>query len=176
MSMTVKEIRETAEGFGPVTNAEKLKEAVPSLIDAYQRVAEMAKCAKVVKRAIDVVAERASNYAIQHPGVFDDGKLMVSPIGVQSGDMTIDGNVYHFAAGFGPIVRVDGETLTQEFLMGLPKEWTKDEMKLDPTAIMTKYGKGEAFASALEEKGLVRSAKNQWSIKVDATTVDGIDD
>jgi len=175
MAMSMKDIREAAENFGHVTNAEQLREAVPFIVNAQVRLAEMAKSLVVVSRALSVIHERASNYALNHPGALDNG-LSTSPIGVKSGDITIDGNVYHFASGFGAVVRKDGEMLTQEFLSGLPKEWTKVRMSLDTTAIMSKYGKGASFGDALDEKGLVRSAKNEWKLKVDAATVDGIDE
>jgi len=173
--MKLKEIREEIENMGSVENAAALKKAVPLIVKAYKRIAELTSTARQVKKVVDKLNESASKYAFTHPSVLDGG-LLASPLGVMSGDISIDDAIYHFASGFGPVIREDGELLTQEFLLGLPNDWSKSELKLDMTAIMTKYGKGDKLGEALQEKGLVRSVKNQWSVKLNADEVEGCDD
>jgi len=176
MNMSMKEIRECAEEIGKITNADGLREAVPFLVAASKRLNDLASTMKQVRKAVEDLGKKASAYALAHPSCFDGGKLDTSPVGVRSGDITIGGSVYHFASGFGPVVRADGDPLTQDYLLGLPKDWTKADVKLDMTAIMGMFGKGGQLCEELGKKGLVRSVKNQWGIKVEAATVEGCDE
>jgi len=167
MNMTLKEIREGADAIGSVANKAELREAVKLLVAGCDRLAEMGKTIKVVAKALGKLNEKCSSYALEHPACFDGGGLAVSQIGVLSGDLTVDGETYHFASGYGTPVRADGQPMTQGFLSGLPDKWTKAMLHLDTTGIMQLLGKGEKFAEEIAKHGLVRPAKNQWTAVVD---------
>jgi len=93
-------------------------------------------------------------------GLVTDGK------GVKHGDVDVDGKLYHFASGFGKLIRLDGDNLTQSFLDELPKKWVKGKIEIDLTAI-NRLGVTD---DELKAAGLVRSANNVWSL---AETIGG---
>jgi len=169
--MTLKEIRTASEDFGAIANRDDLKRAVPIIVAAQDRFAELGRAIKAAKAALQELSDKASKYALEHPTCFDES-LLVSPIGVKSGDITIDGTVYHLKAGYGTPVREDGDCLTQGFLAELPDEWIKVRTSLDTTAI-NRLG---VTSDELAEKGLVRPAENVWSVKTTSSTVDVFDE
>ncbi len=157
----IKTLREEAEALveGGVRNKVQLIEAVPALI-------ELQNAAKAAKKNLDAsnavaraLSKACSEYAHEHPEyVF--GSFMVSPIGVESGDLEIDGRTYHFKHGFEGYVRSEeGKLITQEFLAGLPEGWAKSKLELDTTAL----NKAEPKAEELEEFGLMRKVKQVWA-------------
>jgi len=161
--MTIKEIREATEGFGLVKNKNDLKRAIPLIVSSQVKITQLRRSLKVTAEALEELSDKCSKYALECPTCFDEA-ISVSPIGVTGGDITIDGTVYHLAAGYGSPVRIDGECLTQGFLSDLPKDWTKAKLELDTTHINRKGVTNEE----LNEKGLIRPAKNRWSVKSDA--------
>ena len=84
----------------------------------------------------------------------------VSPIGVEAGNLEIDGKTYHFAHGFDGYERAErGQTMTQAFLATLPKGWTKSKLELDKSAV----NKATPTEDDLAEVGLVRKVKQTWT-------------
>jgi len=127
--MTFKELKEAADGFGAITNKEQLKEAIPIIVEAAERIKIMTSTMRRVGVAVGKLNEKASKYALEHPSAFDDG-LHTQAKGVITGDITFDGLTYHFAAGYAEPKRIDGDAMTQDFLADLPKEWVEDKLHL----------------------------------------------
>jgi len=159
--MTMKQIRDALDVMGAITSIEKLREAVPFIVAAQVRTKAANTSIREISKDLAKLADTCAAFALRHPKSFVD-EIKTSPIGVKSGNMLVDGETYHLAAGFGTPKRIDGEWLTQEFLADLPKGWAKLEWRLDTTEINRKCVK----ADALSERGLFRPAKNEWSLSV----------
>ena len=114
---------------------------------------------KETRAVVQALSEACSAYARMHPDYVFDQTFSVSPIGVESGDVEIDGRTYHFTHGFDGYVRAEpSEKLTQEFLKGLPEGWAKPSLSLDTTAL----NKAKLGEEDLAEFGLVRKVKETW--------------
>jgi len=165
--MTLKEIKESADGFGAITNKEQLKAAVPVIVEALERIKCMSATMRKVGEAVGKLNDKASKYALEHPSVFDDG-LHTQAKGVITGDLTFDDKTYHFAAGYADPRRIDGDAMSQDFLAGLPKEWVQDKLHLYTTGI-NQLG---VTCEQLEDKGLFRPAKNVWTFAGASSTAE----
>ena len=159
MAMKVlREIAEAALATG-VANKEQLQNAVPALVALQNAKRSMELRIKETKEVIEALSAACSAYAHRHPEYVFNQSFSVSPIGVESGDIEIDGKTYHFTHGFDGYVRTEqGETLTQAFLEGLPEGWAKSRLQLDTTAI----NKAKPADADLAEFGLMRKAKDAW--------------
>ena len=158
----IKTLREEAEKLleAGVANKEQLVGAVPALVALQNAERSLQLRAKETRAVIQALSDACSVYARKHPEYVFDQTFSVSPIGVESGEVEIDGRTYHFAHGFDGYVRTEpGKKLTQEFLKGLPEGWAKTELGLDKTAINKAKPKDED----LEGFGLMRKVKDTWS-------------
>ena len=158
---SMKDLREIAEAAlaTGVANKEQLKSAVPALVALQNAKRSMELRIKETKEVIEALSAACSAYAHRHPEYVFNQSFSVSPIGVESGDIEIDGKTYHFTHGFDGYVRTEqGETLTQAFLEGLPEGWAKSRLQLDTTAI----NKAKPADADLAEFGLMRKAKDAW--------------
>ncbi len=158
---TIKVLREAAEAAlaGCVNNKEKLLAAVPTLVELQKSAKIAEERLKETKAVIDALSKECSAYAHEHPEYVCDDTFSVSPIGVESGDIEIDGTKYHFSYGFEGYTRSDpAEKMTQDFLKGLPKGWAKSKLSLDTTAI----NKAKPSEDELGEAGLERKVKCAW--------------
>ena len=157
----IRTLREEAEALARagVANREQLRAAVPALVALQCADKALQLRIKETRAVIQALSEACSAYARRHPEYVFDQTFSVSPIGVESGDVEIDGRTYHFTHGFDGYVRTEqGETLTQEFLKGLPEGWAKSRLQLDTTAI----NKAKPGDEDLAEFGLMRKAKDAW--------------
>ena len=158
---TIKALREDAETAlaTGVANREQLRSAVPALVALQNAERSMRLRLKETQAVIQSLSEACSKYAHEHPEYVFDQTFSVSPIGVESGDIEIDGRTYHFTHGFDGYVRTEpSETLTQEFLKGLPEGWAKSRLSLDTTAL----NKAKPSDDDLAEFGLMRKVKESW--------------
>ena len=115
---------------------------------------------KESQEVMQALSEACSAYAHEHPEYVFSQSFSVSPIGVESGDIEIDGKTYHFAHGFDGYERAErGQTMTQAFLATLPKGWTKSKLELDKSAV----NKAKPTEDDLAEAGLVRKVKQTWT-------------
>ena len=169
--MKLREIREACEEFGSVGNAEQLKAAAPIIAEGLAAIKGTLALIRLTGVSLGKLNDKASKYALEHPTVFNDG-LHTSPKGVVSGDLDVDGTTFHFASGYGEPKRIDGDAMSQEFLEGLPAAWIKSRLSINTTGINA----CGVTVDELEEKGLFRPAKNEWTIKNDASAVDDCDD
>jgi len=159
--MTFKELKEKIEAVGQIANREALQEAVPLIVESMERIKSMSQTMKNLGKVAGKLNDRVSKYALEHPTIFNDG-LTTDEKGVVSGDITIGGDNYHFAAGYADPKRTDGDAMSQDFLEGLPKEWTQSMLKLYTGGI----NRSGATIEDLASKGLYRPAKNEWSKRV----------
>ena len=157
----IQALREEAEALvaAGVANREQLRKAVPALVALQGAAKSQARHLKDTRAVIQALSDACSAYAHRHPEYVFDQTFSVSPIGVESGDIEIDGRTYHFMHGFDGYVRTEpNETLTQEFLNGLPEGWAKSHLALDTTAI----NKAKPSDDDLAEFGLMRKVKESW--------------
>ena len=157
----IKTLREEAEALvkAGVATREQLRGAVPALgaLQSAERALQLR--IKETRAVIQALSDACSAYAHKHPEYVFDQTFSVSPIGVESGDIEIDGRTYHFTHGFDGYVRTEpSETLTQEFLKGLPEGWAKSRLSLDTTAM----NKAKLSDEDLSEFGLMRKVKESW--------------
>jgi len=164
---TFKEVTESIEDIGAVDNKERLYAALPLIIEAQERIKSMAQTMKRLGTLAGKLNERASKYALEHQGVFDDG-LYTDAKGVVSGDISVGDEVYHLAAGYADPKRTDGDAMSQDFLEGLPTEWTQNVLRLWTGGI----NQSGATAEDLAKKGLYRPAKNVWTSRVNENLIE----
>ncbi len=161
-SPTLKKLREDAEAAlnEGVANKEQLINAVPALVTLQRAVGALQYTLRETSAVVDELNEECSKYAHAHPEHVFNQSFSVSPIGVESGDIEINGTSYHFAYGYDGFVRSDPtEKLTQDFLAGLPDGWAKSKLSLDTTAIAKLKPTGEDLA----DMGLARKVKCTWN-------------
>ena len=159
---SMKALRENAEAAleTGVANREQLRSAVPALVALQGAVRSMQLRIKESQEVMQALSEACSAYAHEHPEYVFSQSFSVSPIGVESGDIEIDGKTYHFAHGFDGYERAErGQTMTQAFLATLPKGWTKSKLELDKSAV----NKATPTEDDLAEVGLVRKVKQTWT-------------
>ena len=157
----IKTLREEAEALvkAGVANRDQLRGAVPALVALQNAEKAQSQRLKETRAVIQALSDACSAYAHRHSEYVFDQTFSVSPIGVESGDIEIDGRTYHFTHGFDGYVRTEpSETLTQEFLKGLPEGWTKSRLSLDTTAL----NKAKPSDDDLAEFGLMRKVKESW--------------
>ena len=159
---SMKALRENAEAAleTGVANREQLRSAVPALVALQGAVRSMQLRIKESQEVMQALSEACSAYAHEHPEYVFSQSFSVSPIGVESGDIEIDGKTYHFAHGFDGYERAEpGQKMTQEFLAALPKGWTKSKLELDKSAV----NRATPTEDDLAEAGLVRKVKQTWT-------------
>ena len=162
-TQTLKTLREEAQKAlnDGIANKKQLLAAVPALV-ALQNAAKAAKMKlKETQEVAEALSKACSDYARNHKEhVFDD-TYSVSPIGVESGDLEIDGTTYHFSYGFDGYTCSDpGLTKTQGFLKGLKSGWAKQKYELNTVAI----NKDKPTDEELSNYGLMRKVKQTWSL------------
>ena len=158
---TIRELREEAAALANagVANRGQLMDAVPALVALQNAATAQWRHLKKTREVIQALSDACSAYARRHPDFVFEQTFSVSPIGVESGDVEIDGRIYHFTHGFDGYVRTgQGEKLTQAFLKGLPEGWARPKLVLDTSAI----NEGNPGDGDLAEYGLMRKAKDVW--------------
>ena len=158
---TIRELRDEAAALARagVANRDQLMDAVPALVTLQNAAKAHSRSIKKTFAVIRALSDACSAYARRHPDFVFEQTFSVSPIGVESGDIEIDGRTYHFTHGFDGYTRAEqGEKLTQAFLKDLPEGWAKQKLVLDTSAI----SKGNAGDGDLAEYGLMRKAKDVW--------------
>ena len=159
---SIKVLREIAEAAleTGVANREQLRSAVHALVALQSAERSLQLRAKETRAVIQALSDACSAYARTHPEYVFDQTFSVSPIGVESGDIEIDGKTYHFAHGFDGYDRAEqGQKMTQAFLDSLPKGWTKSKLELDKSAV----NRAKPTEAELSEAGLVRKVKQTWT-------------
>ncbi len=159
---SMKDLREIAEAAlaTGVANKEQLQSAVPALVALQNAVRSMELRIKETKDVMQALSAACSAYAHRHPEYVFNQSFSVSPIGVESGDLVVDGRTYHFSLGFDGYEHEDpAQKKTQDFLASLPKAWTKTKIELNTSGI----NKAKPTDEELSKHHLVRKFKKVWT-------------
>jgi len=158
----IKELREDAEAAlaTGVANREQLRAAVPALVALQDAERSMQLRLKETKAVIQALSDACSKYAREHPEYVFDQTFSVSPIGVESGDLVVEGRTFHFSLGFDGYEHADpAQKKTQAFLASLPKGWTRTKIELNTTGI----NKANPTNEELAKYSLARKVKQVWT-------------
>jgi len=157
--MKLKEYAEKAQELidEGVNNAVNLHEALPILVEGLEAVKAMRRTLAAMSKNLGELADLCTEYALERRSVFLDG--VKERDGVLTGDVEVDGTVYHMSAGYDGYVRADGNNLTKEFLESLPDGWTRQRIELDTAAIKEDCSSSDDLGGY----GLAPKPKNVWS-------------
>ena len=158
----IKELREDAEAAlaAGVANRAQLMDAVPALVALQNAERSLQLRLKETTAVIRALSEACSKYAHEHREYVFDKTFSVSPIGVESGDIVVDGRTFHFSHGFDGYDHADpAQKKTQEFLASLPKGWTKAKIELNTVGI----NRANPTDEELAKHSLVRKVKEVWT-------------
>ena len=159
----MRELKKQAEALleQGVGTKEAYKAALPLLFEVRDAAANASNFAKLLKCLADELSEKAAAYAIDHPTAFTE-PLSDYREGMQRGVFESDDGVnYALTISKGDVKRVTGGNLTQAFLAGLPKGWTKPKLEANKDAIK------KETADELAKHDLYCEPKRTWS-KVEA--------
>ena len=164
--LNMKQSRETALNIinDGVTNADKLREAVPFLVQYEAAIKQLR--TKLAEDAVlcKAVADQCGLYASKYTGWTDNGKTLL-PSGVKTADMTVtdeNGNevTYHFVDGFAGYHKSDGTNMTQEDMRELPQSWLREKVELNVQAI-----NDQAKDIDLYNYGIERLPSRKWELR-----------
>lgn len=159
--LTLKALRENAESalVEGVANKDQLDRAVPALV-ALQDALRAAKANyDETRKVADLLSDACAEYAHEHTDYVFGNTFSISPIGVESGDITIGGRIFHYSRGFDGYMRDNpSEKMTKSFIAGLPPEWTKQKLELNASAVNALNLTDDALA----EYGLSHKVRQGW--------------
>lgn len=157
----LKELRIEADGMAKagVASKDDLFAALPTLIELQNAIETLAVALRASKKAAAALSKSCTAYATEHPSVFANKELQLNQQGVLTGDVQLEGAVYHLACGYDGYVRTDAGKMTQEFLQTLPKSWRRARCEIDVSAI----NKANPTADKLAEYGLCEKPNDVWS-------------
>ena len=156
----MRELKKQAEAMleQGVGTKEAYKAALPLLFEVRDAAANAFAFAKLLKGLSDELSEKAAAYAIDHPTAFTV-PLSDYREGMHRGVLETDGGAnYALTISKGDVKRVTGGNLTQEFLGGLPKGWTKLKLEANKDAIK------KESADELAKHDLYCEPKRTWSL------------
>ena len=157
--MKPSEIKKQADALidGGVQRMESYRAAVPLVFALRGAAATVKQFAKALDDSASELSRQAAAYAEDHPTALDT-PLAEARDGVLNGTVEIDGVTYRLTVSPDKIKRLDGGSLTQAFLKGLPEGWTKAKLALVDGAFK---GLG---AEELARHDLCRETKREWSV------------
>ena len=157
--MKPSEIKKQADALieGGVQRMESYRAAVPLVFALRGAAATVKQFAKALDDSVNELSRQAAAYAEDHPTALDTPLAEVKD-GVLNGTVEIDGTTYRLTVSPDKIKRLDGGSLTQQFLKGLPEGWTKAKLTLVDGAFK---GLG---AEELARHDLCRETKREWSV------------
>ena len=154
------EVKKQADALlenGGVGTRERFMQALPLLFS----LKALKQFVKALEASADELSRQAAGYAEEHVTALDTPLAEVRE-GIRNGTVEIDGTTYRLTVSPDKIKRLDGGTLTQKFLEGLPKDWTKSKFVLVDGAFK---GLG---AEELAKHDLCREIKREWSVAAKA--------
>ena len=140
-----------------ITTRERFETALPLLFEVRGAASGLRLFAKNLEEQSRQICRAAAAYAKDHKTVLPDGLCEVRE-GIQSGEVEVDGVVYRLTVSPGAFKRISGDNVTQSFLGGLPKKWTRAKLEL-ATAELANIDPDE-----LHQHDLAREVKNEWSV------------
>ena len=150
-----------------ITTRETYFEALPLLFSIRQAAASIKAFAKALEASAETLSEGAAAYAKDHTTALDE-PLHEAAKGKTVGTVVIGTNRYTLTLTDGPLKRESGDNLTEDFLKGLPKGWTKIKHELDVTSI----NQQDVDKDDLFKHGLIRTEKRAWTMKTAAEAAD----
>jgi hypothetical protein len=130
--------------------------AVPMVCGLREHAKSLANFAKQLREAADELVNATAAYAIDHATALDT-PLSEWKDGIERGTVVIDGREYALTISANEIRRISGGNFTQQFLAGLPDDWTAEKLELRRPALK------DATADELEAHDLVRVKTRDWS-------------
>jgi DNA (cytosine-5)-methyltransferase 1 len=119
----VKKMADTLLENGGVGTRERFMQALPLLFSLKEAAGKVKQFAKALEASADELSRQAAGYAEDHATALDAPLVEVRK-GIRSGTVEVGGVTYRLTVSPDKVVRLDGGTLTQEFLAGLPDGWT----------------------------------------------------
>ena len=155
----MRELKKQAEALleQGVGTKEAYKAALPLLFEVREAAANASNFAKLLKGLAEELSDKAAAYAIDHPTALTE-PLSDYREGMQRGVFKMDGVGYALTISKSDPKRVTGGNLTQEFLAGLPKGWTKPKLEANKDAMK------KASAEELAKHDLYCEPKPNWSL------------
>ena len=157
------EVKKQADALlenGGVGTRERFMQALP-LLFSLKEAAALKQFVKALEASADELSRQAAGYAEEHVTALDTPLAEVRD-GIRNGTVEIDGTTYRLTVSPDKIKRLDGGTLTQKFLEGLPKDWTKSKFVLVDGAFK------DLGAEELAKHALCREIKREWSVAAKA--------
>ena len=157
------EVKKQADALlenGGVGTRERFMQAVP-LLFSLKEAAALKQFVKALEASADELSRQAAGYAEEHVTALDTPLAEVRD-GIRNGTVEIGGTTYRLTVSPDKIKRLDGGTLTQKFLEGLPKDWTKSKFVLVDGAFK------DLGAEELAKHDLCREIKREWSVAAKA--------
>ena len=158
--MNASEVLKMADALlenGGIGTRERFLQALPLLFTLKEAAAGKRKFAKALDDCADELSRQAAGYAEDHVTALD-APLAEARDGIRSGTVEIGGDTYRLTVSPDKIKRLDGGSLTQGFLEGLPEGWTSSKLTLVEGAF-----KG-VDAEEMARHGLRREIKREWSV------------
>ena len=158
------EVKKQADALlenGGVGTRERFMQALPLLFSLKEAAAALKQFVKALEASADELSRQAAGYAEEHVTALDTPLAEVRE-GIRNGTVEIDGTTYRLTVSPDKIKRLDGGTLTQTFLKGLPKDWTKAKFVLVDGAFK------DLGAEELAKHDLCREIKREWSVAAKA--------
>ena len=153
----VKKMADTMLENGGVGTRERFMQALPLLFSLKEAAAKVKQFAKALEASADELSRQAAGYAEDHATALDAPLAEVRK-GIRSGTVEVGGVTYRLTVSPDKVVRLDGGTLTQEFLAGLPDGWTKSKLALVEGAFK------DVEAEEMAKHDLRREIKREWSV------------
>ena len=112
---TIKELRERADGMitAGIANKDALFAALPLLTELQAKAESARKNLAASVKALTMLSELCSRYALAHESVFEKKRLITNQQGVRTGDIVTDEATYHFASGYDGYVRSTPDTVVK---------------------------------------------------------------
>ena len=153
----VKKMADTLLENGGVGTRERFLQALPLLFSLRAAAATVKQFAKALDASADELSRQAAGYAEEHVTALD-APLAEARKGIRNGTVEVGGVRYRLTISPDKVVRLGGGALTQEFLAGLPEDWTKSKLVLVDGAF-----KG-VDAEEMAKHDLRREIKREWSV------------
>ena len=99
---TIRELRERADGMitAGIANKDALFAALPLLTKLQAKAESARKNLAASVKALTMLSELCSRYALAHESVFEKKRLITNQQGVRTGDIVTDEATSHFASGY----------------------------------------------------------------------------
>ena len=158
-----------------ITRSESYCAALLKMAEIRKRLVSLKSLVKGLENAARRLSDTAAEYAMNRKTAVEGGKgLTEYKPNVMRGKIIIDEKVFTLTVSPGPLKRVNGDNMTQDFLRSLPTSWIREIAELD-TDTIKRMGVSDA---ELVEHDLIRLEKRVWAISdlPNAQDAQGVDE